>query len=85
MLVDPGLRALGQQRGVELARREHHLRVLPLDLVAIDVDVAKVVVEADFLELPIGRDQRARVPHPDVIDSRRVIGERCGREHARSR
>ena len=72
MLVDPGLRVLRQRVDVHLARREHHLRVLALDPVAIDIDVGEIVVEADFLQLIVGIEERARVPQPDVLDRRRI-------------
>ena len=62
MQVDPGLRVGRQQRGIELARREHHLLIGAVEMVAIDVDVEELVVGADFLQLRIGVEQRLPVP-----------------------
>src|ERR1700687_4368 len=80
MAVDPGLGVFGQQRDVKLARGEHHLGIFAVDPVAIDIDVQKIVVEPDFLELAVGREQRARVPQPDIINGGRVLLERGPRE-----
>ena len=63
----------GRQRSdVELAGREQHLAVLPVDHVAVVVHRNEVVVGADFLELPEGLQQRLPVPEPHVLDGRRV-------------
>ena len=51
--VDPGLLRQAVRR--ELAGREHDRRLLPADLVAIDVDVVERVVLAERLELVVRR------------------------------
>ena len=62
-------RSLIQVRLGRLARREHHLPVLPVDHVAIVVDRDEVVVGPDFLELAERLQQRLVVPQPHVVDS----------------
>ena len=71
LLVDPIAAALRQFLDVELARREHHLAHRAADLVSIDVDVRKIVICADFLDLTQRILQRRPVPQPYVL-------ERCG-------
>ena len=65
-LVDPG--AVGQRRRVQLARRQHHLPVLAVDLVAIVVDRHEVVVGADLLDLAERLEQRLVIPQPHVVE-----------------
>ena len=59
---------------VEFARREHHLADRTVKLVAIDVDIRKVVVSPDGLDLTQGILQRTPIPQPDVRKSRLVAG-----------
>ena len=66
MLIDPGLGVFRQQPDVQFARRQHHLRIASVDVVAIDVDIDEIVVKANLLQLLVGIDERARVPEPDV-------------------
>ena len=73
LFVDPVAAAFRQLVDVELARGEHHLPHLAVDLVAIDVDVGEVVVGADFLDLPQRVLQRAPVPQADVLERRLVV------------
>ena len=65
-LVDPV--AVGQAVGVQLARRQHDLPVLPVDPVAVVVDRHEVVVGPDLLDLREGLQQRLVVPEPDVAE-----------------
>ena len=57
------------------------------ELVAVDVDVVEVVVEADQLQLAVGVEQRLRVPEPDVREGRLVAldGRRVERLRRRER
>jgi hypothetical protein len=71
--VDPGLGVGGKQRGLELARRQHHLLIDAVEPVAIHVHVMKAVIGPDLLQLRIGIHQRLPVPQPDVVD-RRLVG-----------
>ena len=81
VLVDPlevGVPALDVARQVlvrELARRQHHLPVLPVDDVAVVVDVDEPVVGPDLLQLGEGEEQRRVVPEPHVPERRRVAGQ----------
>ena len=75
LLVDPVAAALGQFLDVELARGDHHLLHRSVDHVAVDVDVGKIVVGADLLDLPQGVLQRAPVPQPDVLERQLVVGQ----------
>ena len=52
----------GSLFGVELARAEHHLLLLAVDVVAVDVDVEEVEQRADRLDLAESR--RAAAPDP---------------------
>ena len=70
LLVDPVAAALRQFVDVQLARGEHHLAGRAVDFIAIDVDVGKVVVGADFLNLTQRVLQRTPVPQPDVLQRR---------------
>ena len=70
-LVDPG--AVGQRRGIELARREHHLAQLAVDLVAVVVHRREVVVGADLLDLAERLEQRLVIPQPHVVERRAVL------------
>ena len=72
-LVDPVAAALGQALDVQLADRQHHLPRLAVDRVAVDVDVGKVVVGADLLDLPQRVLQRPPVPEPDVLERVAVL------------
>ena len=65
-LVDPG--AVGQRRRIQLARRQHHLAQLAVDLVAVVVHRGEVVVGADLLDLAEGLEQRLVIPQPDVVE-----------------
>src|SRR3989449_2350312 len=62
----------GERSRVQLARREKHLAVLPVDPVAVVVHRDEVVVGTDLLQLPERLEQRVAVPQPDVVDGRPV-------------
>ena len=55
-----------------LAGRHHHLSASARKVVTVYVDVVKVVVEPDHLELFVGVEQRARIPQADVAERTRV-------------
>ena len=65
-LVDP--RSRGQTLGIQLARAEHDLAVLPVDRVAVVVDRDEVVVGADLLDLAERVEKRLLVPERHVLE-----------------
>ena len=69
LFVDPVAAALGQFVDVQLARSEHHLAQGAIDYIAIDVDIGKVVVGTDFLNLPQRVLQRLPIPQADVLQT----------------
>ena len=73
LLVDPVAAACRQLVHIQLAGGEHHLADGPADLIAIDVDVGKVVVGANFLNLAQRVLQRVPIPQPDVFERRLVV------------
>ena len=78
LLVDPVATALREPIDVQLARGEHHLTSHAIDLIAINVDVGKVVVGADFLNLTQGILESVPVPQTNVLKSSLII-RRVGR------
>ena len=68
MTVDPGLRVRRQQADVELPRRQHHLVLVAIPPVAIYIDAGEIIVKTDILQLPVGGEQRARIPQANVLD-----------------
>ena len=78
LLIDPIAAALRQLIHVELACGQHHLAHGAADLVSIDVDIRKVVVGADLLNLTQRILQRAPVPQPYVLE-RRLVAARLDR------
>ena len=66
LLVDPVAAAGGQLFDIELARGQHHLPHRTADRVAIDVDVGKIVVGANLLDLAQRVLQRTPIPQADV-------------------
>ncbi len=73
-LVDPVAAADGELVDVELAGGEHDLAGGAVDVVAVDVDVGKVVVGADLLNLAEGVLEGAPVPEADVLEGGLVVG-----------
>ena len=73
LFIDPVTRLLGQFCLVNLAGGDHHLLQLSADLVAVHVNVRKVVVVTIPLDLAKSWLQRAPVPKADVVE-RRAIG-----------
>ena len=73
LVVDPVAAALRQFVHVQFARRQHHLAHRAVDLVTIDVDVGKVVVSANLLNLPQRILQRMPVPQANILQRRLVI------------
>ncbi len=65
--VHPGAGFLRQRLELDLPGGDHHLAFLAIDLVAVDIDVRELVVGPEDLELVIGRQERPRVPEPDVV------------------
>ena len=59
-----------------LAPGQHHLALLAIDEVAVDVHVHEVVVLADRLELVQRRAQRSVVPQAGVGEGVRIVDER---------
>ena len=82
LLVNPVAAALRELVDVQLARGEHHLANHAVDFIAINVDVGKVVVGADFLNLTQRVLECAPVPQPDVL-KRSLIIRRVGRRNVR--
>ena len=80
--VDPRLGLFGQLVHVQFAGGEHHLAQVAVDGIAVDVDLVEGVVEADFLELPVGAQQRAVVPQADVGERVAVGGDVVRRDRA---
>src|SRR3972149_4136521 len=52
----------------DFARRKHDLAIVPIDQVAVVVNVDEFVIGADLLELGIGREKRSVFPEPYVLD-----------------
>ena len=77
LFVDPVAAALRELVDVQLARGQHNLASGAVDCIAINVDVRKIVVGADFLDLTKRVLQRAPVPQPDVLQ-RSLIVRRVG-------
>ena len=77
-LVDPIAAALREFLNVELAWGEHHLTHCAVDFIAIDIDIGKVVVGADFLNLAERVLQGAPFPQSDVLQRSLIVG-RVGR------
>ena len=76
-LVDPVAAALRKLIDAQLAGGEHHLAHGAVDFIAIDVDVGKVVVGADFLNLTQRVLQCAPIPQANVGE-RSLIVRRVG-------
>ena len=64
--VDPGLGVRGEALRGQLPAGDHHLAVLPVHDVAVEVGVQEVVVAADALDLVVGGQQGLVVPQADV-------------------
>ena len=75
LLVDPVAAALGEFVDVEFAGGEHDLAQGAVEGVAVDVDVGKVVVGADLLDLAQGVLEGAPVPEADVLEGGLIF---CG-------
>ena len=68
MPVDPGI-GLGRKLvDNHLPCGQHDLPVGAVDHVAIHIHVVKIIVKPDSLNLPVGLQQRAFIPDPDVLD-----------------
>ena len=74
LFVDPVATACRQLVDVQLARRKHHLTNRAADLVSVNVDVGKVVVGPNFLNLAQRVLQSARVPQTDIFERGLIIG-----------
>ena len=83
MSVDPS-RVL-QMREVESAHAEHYLPARAVDVVAVYVDVAEIIVGAYRLELAVGAQQRRVVPHAYVAHGVLVRRELLRRHFALGR
>ena len=52
--------------------------VFPIDQIAVIIDVDKIIVGADLLELPVCCKERAMIPQPHVLDREMVASDiRC--------
>ena len=80
--VLPGARHLRQAGRIELARRQHHLLSTAVQVVAVDVDIRKLVVLADALQLIEGGHQRAPVGDAHVGQGRLIARQHAGVERA---
>ncbi len=70
--IDP----VGQRRKlgvVELARRDHHLASLTADHITIDIDIGKVIVSANGLDLAQRVLECAPVPKTNVVEALAVV------------
>ena len=65
---------IGKLVDVELAGGEHDFAGGAVDVVAVDVDVGKVVVGADLLDLAEGVLEGVPVPEADVLEGGLVVG-----------
>ena len=72
--VHPVLRAGRQLVQAEFANTQHHFLWLSVDDVAIHIDVGKVVVRTNLLDLAERRLQRAPVPQTNIVEGVRVSG-----------
>ncbi len=84
LLVDPVTAALRELLDVQLPRAKHYFANLAVDFIAINVDVGKVVISADFLDLAERVLQCPPVPEPDVL-KRSLIVRRISRLDSRLR
>ncbi len=73
LLVDPVTAALGELVETEFAGGEHHLAQIAVQRVAIDVDIGKIVVGANLLDLPESALQSPPVPEADVLQRGLVV------------
>jgi hypothetical protein len=73
-LVDPVAGADGELVNVEFASGEHDFAGGAVDVVAVDVDVGKIVVGADFLNLAERVLKGVPIPEADVMEGGLVIG-----------
>ena len=80
-LVHPGLGLSGKLRG-KLARRQHHLVIAVGQVVAVYIDIVKLIIEPYFLGLLVHLKQRTVIPETDVLDgvliSRNYLGCQVG-------
>ncbi len=72
-LVDPIATALGELIDVELACGKHHLTRCAVDFIAIDIDIGKVVVGSNFLNLTQRVLECAPVPQSDVLQCSLIV------------
>ncbi len=67
MSIDPVVRSLRQLLS-ELAGAHHHLPIIAINRVPIDVDVVKLVVRPNLLQLPVRLNEKTRIPQTNVVD-----------------
>ncbi len=67
LLINPVLAAFGQFIDVQFAGSEHHLAQITANLVAVDVDVGKIIVSADLLNLAQRILQCLPIPKANVL------------------
>ena len=78
LLVDPVAATLRELIDAQFARGEHNLTHDAVDFIAINVDVGKIIVRTDFLNLTQRVLKCAPVPQADVLQ-RSLIVRRVGR------
>ena len=74
LVVDPVAAAFGKFVNVQFAGGEHYFAQASANLVAIDVDIGKIVVGANLLFLAQRILERLPVPEPYVLERRLVVG-----------
>src|SRR5699024_8311866 len=84
--VHPGIRLFGEFPG-KLAGSYHHLLIPFISSVAVNIYIIKLIIEANLLKLPVGFEERSRVPETNILNYLFVLfnrrsGEVLGRTGA---
>ena len=74
LLIDPVAAAFRQLIDVEFSGGEHHLAYIAVDLISINVDVRKIVIGSDLLNLPQRVLQGMPIPQANILERRLVVG-----------
>src|SRR4030067_2408652 len=75
VFIDKG--SLRQACRIKFSRREQNLAVVAVKTVAVVINGDKVIVSADFLQLPECVKQRLTIPQPDISYSPAVVVDIC--------
>src|ERR1043165_4833140 len=73
LFVNPRARLFRQLRHVQLARRNHHLPDLPVDLVTINVNILKIIIRSNPLNLLEGVAQSRPIPEAYVVERLLIV------------